>query len=721
MSGKSLISKGRRVTEFTNYIRCSFAKNSIKKAFLLLTVIVGCWLSVNVNAASINRQVSTNYEQVSLTLGTQWVVPAPAHVFHGQTGQCNHCAEEYLPFWVVEQLDATLSRYQQFVLVKVLQGAVGCQFPADCQTDRTTTFLAIDSKKLRQHHADNKTPPANNYNYCLQSSYSLLAYINHQVVNTQAPDSTTFCFSEMPMPESLVVYTNDDFLGDHDCGVFPPRGNNRVTARPLETLLSSAGEPFYGSGTASPQSAKKSGPPVDIRFLDGGAVYSNVTIVRSGKELLKLLPVKENTVVILHPDDFGLTNAGLENADLETGASDTITHLTPSDQSSRYGSSARNPHPKRLEHTEKYPEGIGHRDTVFTITSEDVLGYLQHHSTSRQNGLIEMVEPQSPLPTLMVIGHGDGVKLTFDIEDVSALQQKSLFDIRGTVQLYNIDVEASLPEGRRLFQVDHHLQLYRSSVNLRTVGKLFTGSGLVTASRSLLRENGHTATNRERDDCLMLRSCRSDITLNNWQASSDELTAMSGGHSYFGDYLDRAELLLPVKPEQYRQSIINDSALSCNDIASQALIPSNWFSKQTTVPPELRDILCPDSVPLMDHFRPFSQSPTVPAAQWQEGDCRCGRFVDSAITEEVGSECADQALTVAPTPTSAMISATSRVSLTFEPGPSPDAPLSGKNDESSLTNKLIGLGFGVFAGIAVSMYCYSMVKAKFWGSTDVKQ
>ena len=56
------------------------------------------------------------------------------------------------------------------------------------------------------------------------------------------------------------------------------------------------------------------------------------------------------------------------------------------------------------------------------------------------------------------------------------------------MQLYNIDLEVSLPTGSDLFLVNHYLQLYLSSIRLDTPGTLFTGNGLVTASRSKLQE-----------------------------------------------------------------------------------------------------------------------------------------------------------------------------------------------------------------------------------------
>ena len=682
-----------------------------------------CCLSTSGNAASGNGQVNANHERASLTLGTQWILPAPAHVFHDQNGECSSCGAGYFPFWTVEWWSSSYNQFSSYLRVRTLEEASGCQFPSDCPSGFRATFLAIDSKKMRKHHhARIKDRPYNIYKYCLQSIYGLFGNGSYQEIEFYIPDITTFCFSEMPMPESLVVYTNDDFLGDHDCGVYPPRGNNRKVAEPVETLLSSEGEPFSGSGSSSGlNDIGSSGAMADIRFLDGGEAYSQVITVSSGKELLDLLPLKQSTVIIVRPEAVSSGSADSGNGSARafssgsadsgsgspaainsgSGSAEILSWPVTGDRYISQDLNIRTPYSKRLEHTGSYPEIVGHRGNIFTISSQDILDYSLNHPTARQTGLIDLAESGSVIPSLMLIGQGEGVKLRLDAKHIRTLRQNPLFEIRGAVQLYNIDIEAELPEGGRLFQVDHHLQLYRSSLTLHTPGKLFTGSGLVTASRSLLRENGASGNARERDDCLMLRSCRSEITLNDWQVSPDALTAMNGNYSYFDDYLDRAELLLPVKPKDYHQSILTKSSsnltkppLNCEDIASQALIPSNWLSQQSVLPPELRAALCPEVDSALSYNRLFSQSLTVPAAQWQESNCRCGHFVDTTMVKEAGTECPD----ISPSMTFAPGTASSGLP---EPGASPAAPISSSENSSSNAIFVIGLFVSVTCMIVI--------------------
>ena len=672
-----------------------------------------CCLFASGGPASGNGKRETHYERTSLTLGTQWILPTPAHVFHdqngqnGQNGECSTCGADYSPVWTAEDLGADYVRFYPYLRVRVLEGASGCQFPSDCQSGFGATFLAIDSKKLRKHHAGFRDQPDNAYNYCLQSDYLLLDRFNYQRTEFQRLDTTTFCFSEMPMPESLVVYTHSDYLGDHDCGVFPPRGNNRKTAGSVETRLSSEGEPFSGSGSASGlNDGGSSGPMADIRFLDGGEIYSQVITVSSGKELLDLLPVKQSTVIILRSEAIssGSADSGSGSARAASsgsagsgsGSAETLSRPVTEEFISQV-LKIRNPFAKRLEHTGSYPDIVGHRGTIFTINSEDILDYLQNHPAARQTGLIDLAESINVTPTLMLIGQGEGVKLRLEAKDFLIPQRSPLLDIRGAVQLYNIDIEADLPEGGRLFQVDHHLQLYRSSLTLHTPGKLFTGSGLVTASRSLLRENGASGNARGRDDCLMLRSCRSEITLNDWQVSPDALTAMNGNYSYFDDYLDRAELLLPIKPEHYRQTILSSSPLNCEDIASQALIPSNWFSQQSILPPELRAVLCPEVDSALSYNRLFNQGPTVPAAQWQQNNCRCGHFVDTTMADGASAECPD----IAPSVSSAPVMPSVNYPRFPKPSASPAAPASSGENSSSNAIFAIGLFVSVTSMIAI--------------------
>ena len=78
---------------------------------------------------------------------------------------------------------------------------------------------------------------------------------------------------------------------------------------------------------------------------------------------MELLPVRENTIVILQPE--GNTGSGalltpdlINNDDEQTGQVDRR----------KPGS------PERLDNTESYPENLGYRDTLFSITAQDYCG-----------------------------------------------------------------------------------------------------------------------------------------------------------------------------------------------------------------------------------------------------------------------------------------------------------------------------------------------------------
>ena len=388
---------------------------------------------------------------------------------------------------------------------------------------------------------------------------------------------------------------------------------------------------------------------VNIQFLSEGAIYTRLAAVTSGRALLELLPVRENTIVILLPDPHSeLYNDeyGQLWASASGSASGSATmeqqrhyHAGP-DQEFRQGQTWeewRHHDVERLNHTESLPDNPGSRNRTITISSRDISDYLELHPHTRNGSLIDWFDSGENPSSLMILGQDDGVKLVIETDFPG---EQPLFRIQGRAQLYNIDLEARLPAGSRLFKVDHSLQLYLTSITLQNPGKLFSGSGLVIASRSLLQENFQPEGAAPTDKCLMIRACRSEVALSDWQASPDERIAMNKDYySYFEDYLDRAELLLPRKPRNIKT---HSSPLPCKEAVSRVLITPNWYSRQTGIPAEFLPVLCPGAELPVEYTRAFElEQSVVSAVHWEAGNCSsgCGHLVSRTEEGTEISEC----------------------------------------------------------------------------------
>ena len=591
-------------------------------------------LSLNVIAIDDNAKIATSYELASMTLGAQWVVPTPSHVYINQSGECTGCYPYYMNYWLTESYDAGWSRFRSYLKIRSYRDEPGCSLPRLCTSRHSRTFLTINSKELRKQHAKSmqKDKAAFDlfdiYNYCLQTTPALLYFRepDGKWMDSQVPATMVFCFSEMPVPEPLVVYTRSDYLGDHDCGVYPPRSTERKETGSLSDLdflyLNLFPEQSDASRLKNNEIIRQA---VNIQFLSGGITYRQLVVVSSGRALLEELPVRENTIIVLRPQNSVPVEATASGSGLGPATwikEEPVFGPGPKDFFLTYKFRLRSA--RRLNQTESYPENLGHRDAGLQISSQDVSDYLSHHAPESQQAEIDFARAGTPAPALMIIGQGEGVRLDIDA-DLPGL--RALFHIRGPVQLYNIDLNARLLTDSYLFQVDHYLQMYRTSIHLNTPGKLFAGNGLVSASRSVLEESPvlfheeheeHEEHEKQEDDSLLIRACRSDIHLNDWQVTPEQLIAVNKNYSYFEDFLNRAEQFLPQKPLGYPDNTFDNSPLWCSKITSQGLVATNRYSQLAYFPQELRGIICPDADTPAPYTRAFDgEQPGLPANRWE--------------------------------------------------------------------------------------------------------
>ena len=195
-------------------------------------VCLGCLTGVAA-VASETGKINTSYELLSLTLGARWAVMNPANIYLDQTGQCQACSPAYeTTLWLVEGSDAGLDKFRSFIGGIAYRSEPGCNMPDSCPPSQgiQNFYIVIDSKGLRKWSAGVMDYPSDIHNYCLQVGRLLILWGDNEdnrIADFQRPEMATFCFSELPMPEHLVVYTRADYLGDHDCGVYPPRGQKQ--------------------------------------------------------------------------------------------------------------------------------------------------------------------------------------------------------------------------------------------------------------------------------------------------------------------------------------------------------------------------------------------------------------------------------------------------------------------------------------------------------------
>ncbi|WP_152558874.1 hypothetical protein [Endozoicomonas numazuensis] len=481
------------------------------------------------------------------------------------------------------------------------------------------------------------------------------------------------------MFKQLVINTKTDQLGDHDCGVFPPAPRQQDI---IQSVLSDYNEGSGYSGITSEFD-------INWQFLSGGSRYTRLYIVDSAEDLLNLLPIRENTVVLLSPSNEELpleaesqSGSGIE----ETTMSDSKLHCLWKGECK----------PQNLPGTHDLPNEIGQREKLFSISAEDIRKHLT--ATGSQNGSIAVAETvNGETPTLMLASLGSGVRITIDLG--ATPEYSAGFVFNGPVQLYNLDLELQLAPSAFAFEVNHYLQLYRSSIVTDDPSRLFTGEGVINISRSWLYEpmfpfSGDTGSCMDgHRSSLKIRACRSQVNIDGMISGPESPLAMNTGYDYYTDYLNWLERLTPQRPLLENTVVLNDRS----KIRAGALFIGDVYSRLLNfgcvyVDEGCPEDLCKDPNPDCSEF-PFAQQLVQGAEQFRKAvnDTR-GSFVPSEVTrtetyQRATLRCGRE-LSPSVCPASSTLSAltSTQNAATSTQNPQPPTPTTSSTATSSLTS-----------------------------------